>query len=87
MKEKQKEHIRNIKKNENQNYSGKSINANENLKEKRKTEKIWKKKPYTNANLMRNKITQLKLIASKYKINCFSETHLSAWNVKEAEIA
>ena len=36
---------------------------------------------------MSNKITELKLIANKYKIICITETHLSVENVKETEIA
>ena len=36
---------------------------------------------------MRNKITELKLIANKSKMICITETDLSDENVKEAEIA
>ena len=39
------------------------------------------------ANLSRNKITELKLIAKKYKIIFKTRAHLSMENVKESEIA
>ena len=41
---------------------------------------------YTNVDSLRKKITDLKLIGSKYKIIFITETHLSAESVKEAEI-
>ena len=42
---------------------------------------------YTNANSLRNKITELSHIANKYKVICVTESHLSAESVEDAEVS